>query len=291
MSNQVARLCKTQAIALSVLCLSLFPATPQSFAQLPDKSVEMHLTKAHEAMQSKKYDRAEEEIKLSLKLNPDSAQAKLLLAAVYRKKERYREAFQTVFEALRIQPRFPEAHYLLAQLYYETEESGQAKKELDLAFKEGVNIAEAHALKAYMALDEDNSAAAIASFETAIALAPKNNIDEIFVWRLKMDYLKSNRECRARNKVVAQRDAQPFNTVNVRYPKEAKKNKIEGSVNICALIDEKGVVRSSDIMMRLGYGTEEEASKALKELYFFPAIKDGRPIPYWTTVEFVFKLP
>jgi TonB family protein len=290
MRNQVARLCKTLTLALSFFSLSLIPATQPAVAQTSDKSGEMHLTKAHEAMQSKKYDRAEDEINLALKLNPASAEAKLLLAAVYRKKEKYREAFQMVFEALGLQPRYPEAHYLLAQLYYETEESGQAKKELDLAFKEGVNIAQAHALKAYMAVDEDNPTVAIASFETAIALSPKNN-DEIFVWRLKMDFLKSNRECRARNKFVAQRDAQPFNMVNVRYPKEAKKNKIEGSVNICALIDEKGVVRGSDIMMRLGYGTDEEASKALKELYFIPAIKDGRPVPYWTTVEFVFKLP
>jgi TonB family protein len=79
--------------------------------------------------------------------------------------------------------------------------------------------------------------------------------------------------------------------VSVNYPKEARKNKIEGSVNICALVDDKGRVRIWDILTKLGYGTEEEAVNGLKEIQFIPAIKDGRPIPYWTTVEFIFRLP
>lgn len=161
---------------------------------------------------------------------------------------------------------------------------------MDLAFKEGVNIAEAHALKAYMAIDEDNPSAAIAAFETALALSPKNK-DEGFAWRLKMDFLKSNRECLARNNFKAMREPYVFYQVPVNYPKEAKKKKIEGSVNACALIDERGKVKIADLVLKLGYGTDEEAIKALKDLFFFPAIKDGKPVPYWTTVEFVFKLP
>ncbi len=291
MNNKFFHFCKTFTLSLLFSGLLLFIQATIAPAQTSTTGEsDPHLTKAREAIQAKKYDRAEDEVKLTLKESPNSSDAKLLLARVFRYKAKYREAFQLVFEVLGSQPRSAEARTLLARLYYETEESGQAKKELDLAFKDGVNLAEAHALKAYLALDEDNYAVAIPALETALTLAPKN-LSESIDWRLKLNFIQSNRDCRARNRVVAVSDPKPFYPIIVNYPKEAKKNKVEGAVNICALIDTQGQVRVYDIFTKLGYGTDEEAVRGLREIQFIPAAKDGRPIPYWTNVEFVFRLP
>jgi TonB family protein len=280
---------KPWLIAVCAISLAASPAVLSTKAQTVIDN-DSHLSKAQEAIRSKKYDRAEDEVKLALKQNPESLQAKLVLVKIYRYKAKWREAFQLAFEALALKSPNPDARYHLAQLYYETEESGQAKKELDKAFLEGVTLPEAHALKAYMAMDEDNFALAIPALETALSLAAKN-IPERLDWQLKLNFIKSSRDCRTKNRVMATRDAQPFNPIFVNYPREARKNKIEGSVNICALIDDKGKVVSWEFKTRLGYGTDEEAIKGLEGIQFIPAIKDGRSIPYWTNVEFVFRLP
>ncbi len=54
----------------------------------------------------------------------------------------------------------------------------------------------------------------------------------------------------------------------IRYPKEAEENGIEGTVHIEFQIDHKGNVTSSKILNSLGYGCDEEADRLVKLLKF-----------------------
>jgi hypothetical protein len=44
------------------------------------------------------------------------------------------------------------------------------------------------------------------------------------------------------------------------------------------------------ICKRLGYGLDEEAVKAVAQMQFQPAMKQGQPVPFWVTLELEFYL-
>lgn len=54
----------------------------------------------------------------------------------------------------------------------------------------------------------------------------------------------------------------------IRYPKEAEENDIEGTVHIEFQINHKGEVISSKILSSLGYGCDEEAERLVRLLKF-----------------------
>ncbi len=59
-----------------------------------------------------------------------------------------------------------------------------------------------------------------------------------------------------------------FISTNLKYPKEAKKNKIEGTVIVKYTIDYKGKVTDAKIIKSLGHGCDEEALRVIKLLEF-----------------------
>lgn len=78
---------------------------------------------------------------------------------------------------------------------------------------------------------------------------------------------------------------------NMKYPKEAAVNKIEGYVNIRYGIDYKGNVSETKIMQGLGYGCDEEAARLVK-LFKFVVPKNPRKVKvgFHKTMRIHFKL-
>jgi TonB family protein len=81
--------------------------------------------------------------------------------------------------------------------------------------------------------------------------------------------------------------------VNPKYTQEAMKAKIEGTVQLEAVVREDGtagdirVVRSLDST----FGLDEAAMQALREWQFSPGRdRDGRPVPVLVMVEMSFRL-
>ncbi len=62
------------------------------------------------------------------------------------------------------------------------------------------------------------------------------------------------------------------------YPTEARKNKIQGVVEILAFIDNTGNVDSTKVIKGLGYGCDEAAQTAVKDTKFDPALIKGEPV-------------
>lgn len=78
---------------------------------------------------------------------------------------------------------------------------------------------------------------------------------------------------------------------NLKYPEEAKKNRIEGKVVIAFDIDEKGLVHNPQVVQKAGFGFDEEALRIVRLFPpFVPALKDGKPHRVRLNMPIVFQL-
>ena len=78
---------------------------------------------------------------------------------------------------------------------------------------------------------------------------------------------------------------------NLRYPKEAQKNKIEGTVAVKYEIDQKGNVIDAQIKSGLGHGCDEEALRVVKLLKFHVPKHRGLRVTFHKTINIHFRLP
>jgi TonB family protein len=75
------------------------------------------------------------------------------------------------------------------------------------------------------------------------------------------------------------------------FTEEARRNKIQGIVRVKVLIEATGAVKEVVVTRGLPDGLSEQAIRAAYEMRFRPAMKDGRPVPYWlNSVEVEFNL-
>ncbi|GAB5465388.1 MAG: hypothetical protein Kapaf2KO_08240 [Candidatus Kapaibacteriales bacterium] len=75
------------------------------------------------------------------------------------------------------------------------------------------------------------------------------------------------------------------------YPEMAKKAGIEGKVIIRALIDKDGSVKKTQVLKSDNSILEPAALDAIRKARKFTiATQNGRPVQYWTTIPFTFKL-
>jgi len=78
----------------------------------------------------------------------------------------------------------------------------------------------------------------------------------------------------------------------LRYPKKAIENKIEGTVYLKYDIDFKGTVTDSKVLSSLGYGCDEEAQRIVKKFKFkVPKTPRKLKVKYHKTIKIHFKLP
>jgi protein TonB len=78
---------------------------------------------------------------------------------------------------------------------------------------------------------------------------------------------------------------------NLRYPKDALSNRIEGVVYMEYDIDNKGVVVATRVLKGLGHGCDEEAARVVKMLRFTVAKNRGIHVLFHQKVRIKFKLP
>jgi len=74
------------------------------------------------------------------------------------------------------------------------------------------------------------------------------------------------------------------------YTDEARRNQIEGSVRVSVLLKADGAVSDIKVARGLGYGLDEKAIEAARQLRFVPAQKDGHAVSVRLSVEFKFSL-
>ena len=75
-----------------------------------------------------------------------------------------------------------------------------------------------------------------------------------------------------------------------RYTEVARANKIQGSVTLRVLVGADGDVKQVRVVRGLPDGLTEQAIEAARQAKFKPAVKDGKPVPYWVLIQMGFNL-
>jgi len=78
---------------------------------------------------------------------------------------------------------------------------------------------------------------------------------------------------------------------NLKYPKEAIKKKIEGSVKVRYDIDYKGNVIKTKVIKKLGHGCDEEAERLVKLFKFKLERTRKMRVIFHKSIQINFKLP
>ncbi|HFA49244.1 MAG TPA: energy transducer TonB, partial [Bacteroidetes bacterium] len=78
---------------------------------------------------------------------------------------------------------------------------------------------------------------------------------------------------------------------NMRYPKEALKNKIQGTVYVKYDIDYKGKVIDAKVIKGIGHGCDEEAIRLAKLLEFSVPKNRGVRVIFHKNIQIHFRLP
>jgi TonB family protein len=83
---------------------------------------------------------------------------------------------------------------------------------------------------------------------------------------------------------------EPLNNPRPSYTAQARKNGIQGIVAARVLVGADGAIKRVHIDRGLPDGLNEEAIRAAYQMRFRPAMKDGRPVAFWHSVQIEFHL-
>lgn len=277
------------ALLSVVLMLSLHANSALGAEVGQQESVDQLLQAAQTDIDKQKYKDAKVKLERVLKLNRNSPGVYLLLALVYRQQDNRKEAIKQVYKTLKLQPENGEAHYLMAVLLYETNETGQASVELDKAIQLGQKAFNVFTLKGELSIAERNYKAAIESFERALQFKSSNQerVDSI---RSQTESLKNYVAFLNLKDRASYTKPKPLNYPRPDYTTDARRNDIQGAVQLIAMVDKTGKVKSALLFNRLGYGLDEEALIAVSKMNFQPATKDGVPVSFWVRLDVEFRL-
>jgi tetratricopeptide (TPR) repeat protein len=125
---------------------------------------------------TKQYDRAIEEFKKSLELNPpgklENAETHLNLSILYKQKGEYDRAIEQGQKALSILPDYARAYRIMAEIHLKTERYAQAIEELNQSLGYEPNNAESYFLIGEVYYQQERYAEAGANYKNAISLKP-----------------------------------------------------------------------------------------------------------------------
>ena len=79
--------------------------------------------------------------------------------------------------------------------------------------------------------------------------------------------------------------------MNIIYPVEALRKRIEGRVIVSVLFSDKGEVKRTRVLKALPGGCTKAAIAAIKRTRWKPTMREGKPIAAWIAIPVSFKLP
>jgi TonB family protein len=270
-----------------------FAQNAQAVQKGPD-TAEEHIKKAKQAYEAKNFDLVKDEAKRALKIEKNMPEANLLLALAYRNQGKLKDGFKYVNEAIKYRQGFGEAHYALALLHFDRndrkqDDLKQAKAELDLAMTQGVRHSNALILKGILEVLTKRFEPALEAYKEALKVIKPTDPDLPRLQEL-VSALEIRAEFVSRKENVSYKRPFPLNSPFPRYTEEARKKRVQGTVNVMIVVTERGDVSSIFILSPLGYGLDQEAARAARQLKFSPATKDGKPVPYLQNIQIEFQL-
>jgi len=83
----------------------------------------------------------------------------------------------------------------------------------------------------------------------------------------------------------------PYRRLKPVYPEIAAQSEIEATVDVLVDVDEKGEVGRVEIARWAGYGLDKSVLDTVKQLHFFPAMRDGVAVPMRVLLRYNFRKP
>ena len=213
-------------------------------------------------------------------------EAHYLLAAISYRVGRFAQALEGAETTLKLKPDFPAALYLKGQALLGLSDQAQTNAHNEtpelrsmLAEKSDARFAEAvQTLEAFMRLAPD---------------APevpqlREELKQMRLFRDALDPSNPNRMIFAAREVttraIIQSKAEPL------YTERARQNQVTGTVRLRLVLGADGKVQHIYPTRRLPDGLTEAAIQAARKIRFIPAMKDGRFVSQFVTIEYNFNI-
>lgn len=255
-----------------------------------EETAEQFVERVKKAIKNDEWGRARSGLKHALALKKDCPEAYFLFAQVFKHEGENNMAIAALDEGLKYQPVYPEARLLLARYLSEAHNLKRARDEANLAIGQGAPRFPAYRLLGEIDSRESKYEAAVTAFETALQFATVDDSADIPTLRERIEPLKRFSAFMADKNAANIVRPIPLNAPAPQYTEAARAQKIQGTVVLAVLVTERGDVGSVWHLAGLGYGLDEAAVEAARQLKFSPATKDGKPVIYWTAVQIEFNL-
>jgi len=83
----------------------------------------------------------------------------------------------------------------------------------------------------------------------------------------------------------------PFRRLKPEYPETAAKAEAEATVDVAVDVGANGEIGEVQIVRWAGFGLDESTAATVRQLHFFPAMKNGTPIPMRVLLRYNFRKP
>ena len=91
--------------------------------------------------------------------------------------------------------------------------------------------------------------------------------------------------------VTGTRPPRPYRRLKPAYPEAAALAEVEATVDALVDVDEKGEVARAQIARWAGYGLDQSVLDTVKQLHFFPAMREGVAVPMRVLLRYNFRKP
>ena len=311
-----------RALLRLLLILTLLAAVPGlALAQDEAKLARRHYDRGRKLYRSGQTKQAIEELYTAVGIREIYLEAQLLLTRVLIDTERPREAFATLraidldeWQTVEVQKLFGLAFYQLNKL-----------PEAEHALQYAISLSprrnhELHYLLGLVKLRQENAEDAVREAKNALAINPRfaqahKLLSDAYLLQREprpaeqelLAYLRSKpsraetnelqkRLTMIRSLAQARPEQASFTGPQVKmvpepnYTEAARRNRIEGLIRMEVLFGNDGHIQQALIVQGLGFGLDEEATRAAREIAFTPARVDEKPVSVWGVVNFRFKM-
>jgi TonB family protein len=83
----------------------------------------------------------------------------------------------------------------------------------------------------------------------------------------------------------------PYRRLRPAYPETAARADAEAVVDVLVDLDAAGEVSRIDVTRWAGFGLDEATINTVRKLHFFPAMRDGNPVPMRVLLRYNFRRP
>ena len=85
------------------------------------------------------------------------------------------------------------------------------------------------------------------------------------------------------------REPRPYRRVKPAYPQAAAQSEVEATVDVLVDVDARGEISHVELARWAGYGLDQSVLDTVKQMHFFPAMRDGGAIPMRVLLRYNFR--